>query len=78
MFRFGFASNTVLHFLQFTLQTLRYKGEMMRINECSIGISRLKWNVIKSYEGLLGDTTKFPDDEAVGQVKSLSPSPFRP
>lgn len=41
----------------------------MRINECSIGISRLKWNVIKSYEGLLGDTTKFPDDEAVRQIK---------
>lgn len=38
----------------------------MRINECSIGISRLKWNVIKSYEGLLGDTTKFPHDEAAG------------
>lgn len=37
----------------------------MRINECSIGISRLKWNVIKSYEGLLGDTTKFPDNETL-------------
>lgn len=46
----------------------------MRINECSIGISRLKWNVIKSYEGLLGDTTKFPDDEAAGLNKSLIPS----
>lgn len=42
----------------------------MRINECSIGISRLKWNVIKSYEGLLGDTTKFPHDEALGQLNS--------
>ena len=41
----------------------------MRINECSIGISRLKWNVIKSYEGLLGDTTKFPHDEAGGLRK---------
>ena len=37
----------------------------MRINECSIGISRLKWNVIKSYEGLLGDTTKFPHNEVI-------------
>lgn len=43
----------------------------MRINECSIGISRLKWNVIKSYEGLLGDTTKFPDNETFGLNKSL-------
>lgn len=40
----------------------------MRINECSIGISRLKWNVIKSYEGLLGDTTKFPHDETEGVI----------
>lgn len=41
----------------------------MRINECSIGISRLKWNVIKSYEGLLGDTTKFPHDETYGYAQ---------
>lgn len=48
----------------------------MRINECSIGISRLKWNVIKSYEGLLGDTTKFPHNEAAGQLKWLK-TPLR-
>ncbi len=35
----------------------------MSIGESTVRISRLQRKVIKSCEGLLGDTTKFPDDE---------------
>lgn len=38
----------------------------MSIGESTVRISRLQRKVIKSCEGLLGDTTKFPDHEAGG------------
>ena len=41
----------------------------MSIGESTVRISRLQRKVIKSCEGLLGDTTKFPHDEAVGLRK---------
>lgn len=41
----------------------------MSIGESTVRISRLQRKVIKSCEGLLGDTTKFPHDETVKRVK---------
>lgn len=42
----------------------------MSIGESTVRISRLQRKVIKSCEGLLGDTTKFPDNEAPGLRKT--------
>lgn len=41
----------------------------MSIGESTVRISRLQRKVIKSCEGLLGDTTKFPDNEAFSRLK---------
>lgn len=41
----------------------------MSIGESTVRISRLQRKVIKSCEGLLGDTTKFPDDEEFTERK---------
>lgn len=44
----------------------------MSIGESTVRISRLQRKVIKSCEGLLGDTTKFPHNETLGLNKSLN------
>lgn len=41
----------------------------MSIGESTVRISRLQRKVIKSCEGLLGDTTKFSDNEAFERLK---------